>query len=151
MPYTITRQCQWPEGNLMVEISYGGIDYCNPDALIKEYDGEFKEFEDPREALKVAFSIRDKWKKDSGEEISIGVGYTGGMTMPFEPSSDDELIEWAEKEYEKLEKCPICNEIMEGKYEYYLRTNVYPDGEVDIYYDGYKYCSEKCATFIISE
>ena len=34
MPYTITRQRQFPEGTPVVEVSSGGLDYTNPDALV---------------------------------------------------------------------------------------------------------------------
>ena len=50
--YVVTRQIQWPEGKHVVEISAGGFDYTNPDALVAKYPGEFGEFCDPREALK---------------------------------------------------------------------------------------------------
>ena len=42
--YTVTRQCQWPDGDNVVEVSVGGIDYCNPDALSPKYAGEFEEY-----------------------------------------------------------------------------------------------------------
>jgi len=129
--YTITRQAQWPEGTLIVEISEGGIDYCNPDALVQKYDGEFCEYEDPREAVKIALDIAAQWQKDSDEKIVIGHGGTGGYTMPFEPSEKEGLIKWAEKEYAKLDKCPACGEIMQNTKEWYQ--------------DGLKYCSEYCA------
>ena len=101
--YTITRQAYWPDGQLVVEIARGGIDYCNPDALVKKYPGEFQEFEDPREAAQVALKILKCWGRDCpGVEIQIAYGDTCGTTMPFEPVSEDELFEWAHQEYREI-------------------------------------------------
>ena len=61
MKYTVTRQHQWDTGNYVVEISGGGIDYCNPDALGKSFPGEFEEFEDVREAVDTAIQIAEQW------------------------------------------------------------------------------------------
>ncbi len=33
--YTVTRQCQFPDGDYVVEISAGGIDFTNPGELVK--------------------------------------------------------------------------------------------------------------------
>ena len=37
MKLVVTRQLQWPEGKRVVEVSVGGIDYVNPDALVAKY------------------------------------------------------------------------------------------------------------------
>lgn len=90
--YIVTRQAYWPDGQLVVEIARGGIDYCNPDALVPKYPGEFQEFKNPKEAVQVALKILELWKTD----------YTCGMTIPFEPVSEDELFEWAHQEYKEV-------------------------------------------------
>lgn len=140
--YTITRQIQWPEGKPVVEISYGGIDYCNPDALVEEYRGEFEEYKNPKEAVKTAIEICKLWRKDGKKEARIGIGATGGMTMPFETCSFKEAIKWAGKEYKSLEKCQNCGSIM-GKEKWSTgfitkRGDFISDGE-------YIYCSQNCA------
>ena len=101
--YIVTRQCQWPTGELVVEISTGGWDYINPDALVEKYPGEFVEFNDPREAVEAAIAIAKAWQKDEpGKNIGIAAGCTGGYTMPFEPQSIEELKRWADEEYAQL-------------------------------------------------
>ena len=55
MPFTVTRQRQFPDGTELVEVSAG--DYCNPDCLSARYSGEMEEFSDPREAVSVAIGI----------------------------------------------------------------------------------------------
>ena len=131
--YTVTRQSQWPGGQKVVEISRGGLDYTNPDALAAKYDGEFEEFNDPRKAVKTAIRIARQWKKDQPKEnIRVAVGNTGGYTCPFEPISREKLIKWANSEYESLSKCDRCGKIIEGP-GYSLYEN-----------DG-MFCSTQCA------
>lgn len=118
--YVVTRQSYWPNGDLTVEIAEGGIDYCNPDALVQKYEGEFEEFSDPREAAACALKILELWKKDSpNDKIGIAYGNTCGTTMPFEPVSIDELNKWALQEYKNLPKCNGCGEVI-GKDSYEL-------------------------------
>ena len=132
--YVVTRQAYWPDGNLVVEIAEGGIDYCNPDALVQKYEGEFEEFYDPREAATCALKILKLWEKDNPKaRIGIAHGNTGGMTMPFEPVSKDELYEWALQEYENLPECDGCGEVI-GNDAHGL--NDYPE---------FKFCSDSCA------
>jgi len=95
MPYTVTRQRQWPEGTPVVEISRGGLDYTNPDALSPKYPGEFRTYDDPRDAVEVAIAICRAWRKDGQRDAMVGVGATLGMTMPFDPITFQEAREWA--------------------------------------------------------
>jgi len=95
LPYTITRQVQWPEGRPVVEISSGGIDYTNPDALSQKYAGEFQTYDDPVEAVETAIEICRAWRKDGERTARLGIGATGGMTMPFDTCTFKEATEWA--------------------------------------------------------
>ena len=114
--WVVTRQLQWPNGDPVVEISAGGIDYTNPDALVEKYPGEFEEFTDPREAAKTAIEICRAWRKDGEKKACVGCGATGGMTMPFEGSSFKEIEAWAREEWEKLEKCEQCGTVLPEEY-----------------------------------
>jgi hypothetical protein len=113
MTYAVTRQSYWPDGQLAVEVAGGGIDYCNPDALAAKYPGEFKEFRDPREAVKTAVDICRKGRADlKGKRQAwptVRVGYTGGFTIAFEERTFVHARVWAEKEWESLPKCARCN------------------------------------------
>jgi len=135
--YTVTRQRQWPEGANVVEVYEGGIDYCNPDALSAKYSGEFEEYKDPREAVEVAIQIVKYWRKDLKEPIHIGVGRTGGYTMPFDFATFKSARQWAKEAYFRLEKCPHCGDVL-------------PDEKRDRWHaddwSGLEYCSENCAT-----
>lgn len=97
MPFTVTRQLQWPTGDAVVEISSGGLDYTNPDALVQEYAGEFETYDDPQEAVEVAIAICRAWRKDKRPDAKVGIGATGGMTMPFDTCSFNEAREWARR------------------------------------------------------
>lgn len=133
MPYTVTRQLQWPEGTPVVEVSSGGIDYTNPDALAKKYRGEFETFDDPREAATAAIAICKAWRKDGEKKAQVGHGATGGMTMPFDACTYEELLDWADKTYEKLPKCNRCGNLLPAKY--------YTVPELD----DERFCREYCA------
>lgn len=133
--YFVSRQRYWPDGDLFVEIAAGGLDYANPDMLVSKYPGEGQEYLNPKEAVEAAIAIRDAWKKDSDEEINIGYGFTGGHTMPFSQSTDDELINWAERRYNTLPKCAECDGIL-GKETF---THDFAD------YLDEKFCSQYCA------
>jgi len=132
--YFVSRQCYWPDGQNMVEIAGGGLDYANPDMLVARYPGEGKEYEDPCEAVEAALTIAKQWKADCPDkEIEVAYGNTMGFTMPFEGSDEKELREWAEKRYEELPKCDRCGEVL--KKEWYINDD----------WSGEKFCSEYCA------
>lgn len=133
MPFTVTRQLQWPEGSPVVEVSVGGLDYTNPDALVERYCGEFETYDDPREAVAAAIDICRTWRQDGERRARIGIGATGGMVMPFEPCAFREAKAWAEKTYQELPKCDRCGEVLPERYYYNL-----DDPEM-------KFCSEFCA------
>ncbi len=142
--YTVTRQIQWPEGSSVVEVSLGGIDYCNPDALVAKYEGEFEEFKDPREAVETAIKITKQWREDGEKTASVGIGATGGMTMPFETIGFREARKWANKRYNSLKKCPACGEIIASKQELWSSGIITKDGHF-ISSEEFVYCSERCA------
>ena len=132
MPFTVTRQRQWPEGTPVVEVSAGGIDYTNPDALVQRYAGEFETFDDPRKAVAVAIAICKSWRKDGERRARIGHGATGGMTMPFDPCTFAQAMAWAERKYAELPLCDRCGAV--------LGDTTYSNGDLDL-----KFCSEYCA------
>lgn len=145
--YTVTRQQQWPDGDLVVEISARGIDYTNPDALTAKYSGEFTEYQDAREAVNVAIEIAETWQSDilaAGriEAVSLGFGATGGYTMPFDtlpltPAVKRYLRNVARVRYNAADKCPKCGAIMPEDLDkrFHLIDTI----------DDDEYCSEACA------
>jgi hypothetical protein len=134
--FTVTRQRQFPDGEQVVEVSAGGLDYTNPDALGAKYAGEFEEFADPREAVETAINIVRDWRKDSRSKVSIGVGSTHGMTLPFSPDTFAHARAWAKQTWESLEKCPGCGEPLPDSRNRWHAND----------WDGLEYCSESCAT-----
>jgi len=135
MTYVVTRQMQWPDGKYVVELSEGGIDYTNPDALANKYKGEFEGFDNPVEAAETAIEIMNTWKKDMpDEEVFLGYGYTGGMTMPFDDCTEEELKAWAQKTYDAIPDCEECGNKITGE-----------SWNLGEYGDTVKFCSEDCA------
>jgi len=132
-PFFVSRQCYWPTGDLIVEIAMGGMDYANPDMLCSKFPGEAEEYADPREAAKAAIEVARLWKEaEPDKEISVASGYTGGCTLPFEPSSCQEITDWAEELYDKMEKCDVCGELLGSE----VLTDEFGD---------FKFCGEHCA------
>ena len=135
MPYTVSRQHQWPSGDYVVEVSAGGQDYTNPDALVPKWArlGEGDTFASPVEAVEAAVKICEAWRQDGCPEAQIGYGATGGMTMPFDPCTYEEARKWAAKREADLPKCDRCGEILPE--EYYTVPDL----------DNEKFCREHCA------
>lgn len=132
--YAVTRQMYWPDGDEIVEIADGGLDYTNPDALVATYPGEMQEYQDPCEALDAAIEIARRWRADGGNP-KIAAGHTLGFTMPFEPSTEPELREWCKRARETMPKCARCGDILpDAAYE-----------NEDSQYTEDKFCSEYCA------
>ena len=132
--YTVTRQLQWPDGNLMIEISEGGFDYVNPDMLSPKYDQEGESFDNPIDAVDAALQILKDWQHDEpNNHIGIGYGATLGFTAPFDESDIAEIKAWAQKEYDRLPKCDRCGEIITDEYRIY-------DDPFEM-----RFCSEQCA------
>lgn len=136
----VSRQSYWgidPEdGQYTVEIASGGSDYANPDMLVPQFPGEGQEYNDPREAVRVAIDICKAWREEApylAEFIGVAHGYTGGNTIPFEQGEFAELVAWGEELYEELEKCDRCGDLIDDR------------NKVTLYdYEG-SFCSEQCA------
>lgn len=111
MGYFVSRQKYWPDGQLVVEISADGPDHSGPDMLVPKFPGEGVNYEDPREAVKNAISIAQAWQRLEEEHVFIAAGY-GADIVRLEPVSLDALSAWAEQEYEGLEKCASCGDIL---------------------------------------
>lgn len=138
--FVVTRQRTWPDGDLQVEISQGGLDYTNPGALSGKYSGEFEQYEGMTPALEAGISIYKAWRHDlSGDEkksLGIAIGNTGGSTCFFDASPltdklEDELRVKARKFDESLPRCAHCGDIL-GKERFGMH------GEYDC-------CSSYCA------
>ena len=134
--YCVTRQIQWPDGDLCVELSVGSSDYTNPGGLM----GYLSEHDLAIEAAEEAIAEALKWQKETTEEVFIGWGCTGGWTMPFDLETlDDEtftrLREWAKERDDKLPKCDHCGNPIAGDDWW---TNAYSDSDT-------RFCSESCA------
>ncbi len=120
MVYTVSRQLQFPDGGLMVEISFGGSDYTNPDAFMPKYDGEGVEYDLATDAVAAAVDIRAKWAADAPDEIiEIGSGATCGMTCPFDSSAEKELLKWAKDTDKDQGRAEAESEIDDDYYDVY--------------------------------
>lgn len=131
MSYYVSRQMYYYSGENVVEIADGGLDYAGCDMLSGNFEGE-GEYTDPREAVDGAMKVLRRWQKESPEDNSqLAYGHSLGMGLEFEPSELDEVLAWAQKEWDSLPKCDRCGEVIEDEYV------------LDNY--DMTFCSEKCA------
>lgn len=79
--YFVSRQKYWPDGTPVVEIAVGGVELSNPDMLCEKYEGEGKEYKDPRKAVDIAIKICLAWRKDGEKRAKIAIGDTSGFTI----------------------------------------------------------------------
>ncbi len=141
--FTVTRQCRWPDGENIVEVTQGGIDWSGLDALVKKYPGEFEEFEGMTAAVETAIEIAKQWQKDCPNKvINIACGNTHGMGLFLEEQevSDEvckEMLAEAKAFDDKLPKCVQCGETI------FSEEKWYPTDEMDN--EHYQCCSEHCA------
>lgn len=135
MKFFVSRQLEWPDANLLVEVVCGGQDFANPGMLTVRWKslGEGQEFTNPVEAAEAAIKIRDAWKAVEVEEIEITFGATGGMTLSLPRMKDKELLAKAEEILESLPKCAQCSEVL-GK-----ETFTHDLSDED------KFCSSNCS------
>jgi hypothetical protein len=98
----------------VVEISVGGFDYANPDALVTQFArlGEGETFLSPVAAVEAAIAICRAWRKDGARRAKVAYGATGGMTMPFDPCTYKEARKWAAKREAVLPRCDRCGELL---------------------------------------
>lgn len=144
MAFVVTRQHYYYSGRRLVEVAQGGRDYSGSDALSARYEGEFEEFDDPREAVSVAIAIQNAWRKDSksGNRIGLTVCNTMGMGLEGEPIRQRDAIKLATKLYEALPKCDNCDKPLksERRGDYWYITDDYEFSSLG----DCKYCSEYC-------
>ena len=114
--YFVTRQIQWPDGKPVVEVSAGGRDYINPDALSPKFTGEFTEQESPLEAVQIAISVCKQWRQAGEKKAKVAIGFTHGFTMPFEPTTFKEVLAVGRK-LEKLREQTIEADDSEEYYD----------------------------------
>lgn len=135
MPFFVTKQRNWPDGELVVQIMRGRSFDCVGAGHIGDV-GEC-EYLDPTEAVAAAKQAAGDWHQCEGIEYGP-ISKPGQLYMEFAHKDDEdeyrELEDWAKFQLESLPKCDHCGELL-GKTVY---TNHFHG-------DGEKFCSDYCA------
>ena len=132
MPYYVSRQRYYYSGENVVEIADDGLDYAGCDMLSGNFKGEGN-YTDPREAVDGAIMVLRRWQEESPEDNpQLAYGHSLGIGLEFEPSELDEVLAWAQREWDGLPKCDHCGEVIEEKW-------ILDD------FEDMALCSEKCA------
>lgn len=151
MSYVITRQRSYPDGILYVELETGGPDMTSPGAIAgMSYAGE-GEYDDPREASRKLIAVRNAWQvyretkksHDDQDTILVSIGTTMGGLTTHDPGemTDEEIIAWGQKEYDRLPKCDQCGDILPSDKRNRWHSTDDPDLGT--------YCSENCCNLAV--
>jgi hypothetical protein len=135
MAYFVSRQAVWGTGAFVVEIA-GSLDTSGPDAYSPPYEGEVESYNDPREAVEAAISIRDSWRVDrqgkqdpSPEDIFLDSDEEG-------EDDDATTRAWAVQEWQQLPQCDHCGKSLpEKRKRWHLADDC----------TGEEFCSQECA------
>jgi hypothetical protein len=112
--YNITRQRDYNDGCLFVEIAVGGPKNAGPDILTARYAGEQKNLVDPRDAVNIAEQIFKRWDKDYGDEtkrLRI-VGLEQPLVFDFSTKGIAAAKAWADRVFATMAKCCYCGKAM---------------------------------------
>lgn len=114
MAVYLTRQRDFKDGCLYIELAVGGPSKAGKDILTPRYYGEKMNLVDPRDAVRLAETIFKKWDKDYGDEtkrLRI-VGINPIITFDMTAKGIIGAKNWAEKLSAAMKKCAACNKIM---------------------------------------
>lgn len=116
--YYVNRVHSWPDGDYFVEVVLS-LDAGDPGTLVPVYRrlGEGDGFLNPKEAAVSAVRVQRQWIKDKQLDIELAYNgaFAGQLGVPGERVTACELFAWARKEFEQLERCAECGEIMGGE------------------------------------
>lgn len=122
MGYFISRQRDFKDNGLYIEVAVGGKVKAGEDILTIRYTGEQKNLVDPRDAINIAESIYRSWEKDYGDErkkLRI-VGLTTPLVYEFSSAGVAAAKQWANKVFEGMKKCgnTACGKAMGSRDPY---------------------------------
>lgn len=137
--YYVCRQLYYYTGELMVEITEGGLDYAGPDMLVNRYPDEAEAYQHPRQAAQAAIKIQKLWQADEPADtvhICVRSQVGGYFGLEGEPITPADLLAWTHAAWAALPKCQRCGDVMP--------ENGYGN-EFTIFDNEYPFCSENCA------
>lgn len=135
MGYHLSRQRDFNDNCLYLEIASGGPKKAGPDVLTIRYPGEGKNLVDPRDAINNAAAIYKLWERDYGDETKRlrVVGEAKPLVYDCTPKGFAAAKLWADKAFANMAKCGSCSKAMGNKdpYEHEDLTNAV-------------FCNEQC-------
>src|SRR5271156_2983451 len=106
MGYFVSRQRDFKDNCLYIEIAVGGKAKAGEDLLTIRYTGEQKNLVDPRDAVSAATSIYKNWEKDYWDEkkrLRI-VGIATPLVYELTPKGIEAAKGWADKVFAGMKK-----------------------------------------------
>jgi hypothetical protein len=110
MSVYISRQRDYSNDCLFVELAVGGPKNAGKDILTARYPGENKHLVDPRSCIDIAVEIHRRWNLDYGDEqkkLRI-VGITTPLVYDFTTKGIAAAKTWADKAFANMDKCSAC-------------------------------------------
>jgi len=114
MGYFVSRQRDFKDNSLYVEVAVGGPAKAGVDLLTVRYTNERKNLVDPRDAIRIATDIYKYWDKDYGDErkkLRI-VGLPTPLVYDCTAKGFDAAKDWANKVFANQKKCACCGKAM---------------------------------------
>lgn len=114
MAFYLSRQRQYPEGFLYIEIAINGKAHAGPDVLTPKFSAELRNFVNPKDAIRLAEEVYNQWSIYSDEIIKLRI--VGKDMAPIILDCNKRGFEaanlWADKVYSGMKKCGNCNKPM---------------------------------------
>ncbi len=110
MGVLITRQRDFLDGCLYVELCVTGRKNAGPDILTPRFPKEDKTYSDPRDCINIAVEIYKQWDKEYGDEqkkLRI-IGTQGTLVFDFSTKGITAARAWADRMFANMEKCGSC-------------------------------------------
>src|ERR1019366_8675119 len=111
MGFYLSRQRDFKDDCLYIEIANGGQKNAGIDILTPRYTHECKNFIDPRDAVRLALEMYKRWQLDYHDEIKrLRIVDTAKIfVLDFDQRGANFATGWADKIYTTMTKCNKCN------------------------------------------
>jgi hypothetical protein len=120
MGYYLSRQRDFKDNCLYVEISCTGSKNAGVDVLTARFPMEGKNYVDPRDAVRLAEDMYRLWDRQYGDEtkrLRI-VGIETPLYYDFTTKGLDAAKTWADRIFANMTKCASCGKAMGNKEPY---------------------------------
>ena len=120
MGYFLSRQRDYTDNCLYVEVCCGGSKKAGKDILTTRFPAENKNYTDPRDAIRLAEELYRQWEHqyaDEQKKLRI-VGTNATLIFDFTTKGVAAAKTWADRVFATMEKCGACQKPMGNRIPY---------------------------------